>query len=162
MTKQRASKVPTLPLQEHVEKMSAASAHFQEILGAERDLRYQQRWEAQNKAVEAAMIASEKAINAALLAAEKAVSKAEIATEKRFEGANEFRASLEDITRSQVPRAEYLAGVGNLSERVQANTDTQNRNAGGAARGVSTNDLILRIGALIIGVSGIVLAILNH
>ena len=50
---------------------------------AELDLRYQQRFEAQ-----------EKAMAAALAAAERAVLKAEAASEKRFESVNEFRSVL--------------------------------------------------------------------
>jgi hypothetical protein len=50
---------------------------------AELDLRYQQRFEAQ-----------EKAIAAALAAAERAVLKAEAASERRFESVNEFRSVL--------------------------------------------------------------------
>ena len=64
----------------------------------ERDIRYQQRFEAQSSA-----------INAALLAAEKAVTKAEIATEKRFEGVNEFRGALQDAAKNQITRVEVEA-----------------------------------------------------
>lgn len=49
------------------------------------------------------------AVDAALAAAEKAVTKAEVATEKRLEGVNEFRKSLEDVGRLQMPRAEQEA-----------------------------------------------------
>ena len=66
----------------------------------ERDRAYQQRWEAQEKAVAAALIAQEKsvatafnaqekAVASALSAAERAVSKAETASEKRFDTINE-------------------------------------------------------------------------
>lgn len=51
----------------------------------------------------------EKAVTAAMAAAQAAVSKAEIATEKRFESVNEFRQSLADQSRIQMPRAEFEA-----------------------------------------------------
>jgi hypothetical protein len=56
----------------------------------EREIRYQQRFDAQTTA-----------INAAMAAAEKAVTKAEIAAEKRFELLNELRigvATKEEVT----------------------------------------------------------------
>jgi phosphopantetheinyl transferase (holo-ACP synthase) len=69
----------------------------------ERDVRYQQRFEAQTKAVEAA-----------LLAAKEAVIKAELAMEKRFDGVNEFRETLSD----QAAQFVTLAQFADLKERV--------------------------------------------
>jgi len=63
---------------------------------AEMDLRYEQRYVAQSKALEAA-----------LLAAEKAVLKAETAAERRFESVNEFRAQLSDQAGTFIPRSEH-------------------------------------------------------
>lgn len=60
------------------------------------DKRYQQRFEAQTKA-----------IDAALLAAKEAVTKAETATEKRFESVNEFRQTLSDQAGTFVSRIEF-------------------------------------------------------
>ena len=62
-------------------------------LMTEADVRYQQRFEAQTTA-----------INAALLAAEKAVTKAEIAADKRFELLNELRVGV--ATKEQVDALE--------------------------------------------------------
>lgn len=70
------------------------------------DLRYQQRFDAQTIAVNAALLAAKEAIGAALLAAEKGVAKAEAASDRRFEGVNEFRQSLNDIQTTLIPRAE--------------------------------------------------------
>ena len=64
----------------------------------ERDLRYQQRFEAQSTA-----------IKDALIAAEKAVTKAEVATERRFESVNEFRQTLSDQAAKFVTRTEFHA-----------------------------------------------------
>lgn len=56
---------------------------------AEKDLRDNQRFDAQSKALDAARIAADLAVQAALVAAEKAVTKAEIAAEKRFDTVSE-------------------------------------------------------------------------
>lgn len=62
----------------------------------EKDLRDQQRFDAQSLA-----------ISSALQAAKEAVNKAEAANERRFEGVNEFRATLGDYQARLLPRAEY-------------------------------------------------------
>lgn len=80
----------------------ALLTHIERIL-TERDVRYQQRFEAQTSA-----------INAALQAAKEAVIKAENATERRFEAVNEFRQTLSDQAGTFVSRAEYNA----LKERM--------------------------------------------
>src|SRR5579859_2930678 len=74
--------------------------------------------------------AQEKAVNAALAAADRAVNKAEIASEKRFDAVNEFRAALADSARLLMPRAEseqstkILAGkIDTLETRVNARED---------------------------------------
>jgi hypothetical protein len=73
---------------------------------AEKDLRDQQRFEAQSSA-----------ITAALLAAEKAVSKAETAAERRFEAVNEFRQTLSDQAATLMGRKEFEAFREGYSER---------------------------------------------
>src|ERR1700679_2961767 len=65
-----------------------------EVRFQESDLRYQQRFDGQQKALQDALSSAEKAVNAALAAADRAVLKAETAAEKRFESVNEFRAVL--------------------------------------------------------------------
>lgn len=65
----------------------------------ERDRRYMQRFFDAEQAVQAALVASDKLIAAALASAEKAVAKNETATEARFASVNEFRQSLDDVTR---------------------------------------------------------------
>lgn len=100
---------------------------------ADKDLRDQQRYDAQTKALEAAMVAADKAVQAALLAAEKAVNKAEVAAERRFESVNEFRGQLADQQRTFLPRQEYQvqhealgdkldATAKTLSDRIEANS----------------------------------------
>lgn len=72
----------------------------------ERDRQYQQRFESQEKAVNAALIAAKEAVNAALSAAQTAVNKAEIANEKRLDNQNEFRGQLKDQASTLLPRTE--------------------------------------------------------
>lgn len=50
--------------------------------------------------------AQEKAVEAALASADRAVQKAEAASDKRFESVNEFRAALDDSGRLNMPRTE--------------------------------------------------------
>lgn len=67
------------------------------------ELRYQQRFDAQTSA-----------INAALQAAKEAVIKAETATENRFASVNEFRQTLSDQAGTFISRTEFNA----LKERI--------------------------------------------
>ena len=62
--------------------------------------------------------AQEKAVNAALAAADRAVNKAEVASEKRFENMNEFRGALADSARLLMPRAEVEQSLKVLSNKV--------------------------------------------
>jgi len=68
--------------------------HLKELLAAA-DRRYEQRFDAQ-----------EKAVQAALNAAKDAVNKAEQASEKRLDSVNEFRAQLRDQAGTFVTRSE--------------------------------------------------------
>ena len=96
----------------------------------ERDQRYGQRFEAQQEALTAALIAAEKAVSKALEAAEKAVSKAEIATEKRFESMNEFRDQLRDQAATLLSRVEYAAKVDSLDKAISDLTARVDRRDG--------------------------------
>lgn len=73
----------------------------------ERDRRYSERFDAQ-----------EKAVAAALAAAKEAVLKAEQASEKRFDGVNEFRATLSDQAATFMPRKEAQAESAMLREKI--------------------------------------------
>ncbi len=81
------------------------------VLMDERHERYQERADAQKEN-----------IAAALAAADRAVVKAELATEKRFEGVNEFRATLADQQRTLIPRAEVEVMVKAITEKINALT----------------------------------------
>jgi hypothetical protein len=101
------------------EQRAADQEHTRDLL-AEKDKRDQQRYDAQVKALEAALLAQQTAVAAALLAAEKAVTKAEIASEKRFDGINEFRGAYADIIAAQLPRTEADARFSALAERMDS------------------------------------------
>jgi len=80
----------------------------------EREHQYQQRFEAQ-----------EKALRDALNAAGQAVTKAEAANEKRFDSVNEFRNQLRDQTATFITRAEYSAAHKQLTDQVAAILNSQ-------------------------------------
>lgn len=73
----------------------------------EMDVRQQQRFEAQQNAINAAITAQRAAIDAALVATDKATHKAEMANEARFASVNEFRAQLTDQAATFVSRVEF-------------------------------------------------------
>lgn len=68
----------------------------------EADLRYQQRYDAQSKALDDARLSAEREVQSALAAAEKAVSKAEVAAEKRFDTVSEKVDDAKNITFQQI------------------------------------------------------------
>ena len=80
------------------------------LLINERDKAYNQRFDAQ-----------EKAVAAALAAAKEAVTKAESAAEKRFDSVNEFRNTLKDQQINLMPRSETIALLKALDEKTQSN-----------------------------------------
>ncbi len=82
------------------------------------DRRYEQRFQAQQEALQVGFTAQEKAVSAALQSADRAVNKAELAAEKRFEAGNEFRESLSDQSKTLLPRAEYQVQHTALAERL--------------------------------------------
>jgi hypothetical protein len=130
---------------------------------AEKDLRDQQRYDAQTKAVEAAflaqqtamqaaLLAAEKAVQTALTAAEKAVTKAETASEKRFDGVNEFRKAYADLIALMMTRAETESRMLALSEKIDELKSTSSERTG------KTENSHAIIGYAI-GIAGIVIAI---
>lgn len=65
--------------------------------------------------------AQEKAVAAALAAAKEATAKAESASEKRFDSVNEFRATLKDQQAMLAPRAEVDAKLQSIEEKIAVN-----------------------------------------
>jgi len=99
------------------EEMKGLKLHIDRAF-TESDLRYQQRFDAQAKALEAAFQTAKEAVQAALSAADRAVSKAELAADKRFESVNEFRKTLDDQQRTLMPRSEVQVTVQRLEEKL--------------------------------------------
>jgi hypothetical protein len=118
------------------------------------DLRYQQRFEAQKTALDAARVADKEMVTASLASADRAVLKAEAASERRFESVNEFRATLTDQQRTFIPRAEVEVLIRALSDKVsslesrQDRYDNQRRGAvGGWGYAVGAIGFVLMIAA---------------
>jgi len=126
-------------------------AYFERIT-VESDRRYQQRFDA-----------SEQAVNAALAAAEKAVGKAEVAAEKRFDAVNEFRGQLSDQARDFMPRKEAELQLGALGERI-ANIEKLGSKASGDRTGSDrVFSFAIGIGGIfVVAVTAIVIAIITH
>jgi hypothetical protein len=78
---------PSLSLRDHLQ-----------ALMAEMDKRYQQRFDDQTRAIDAAFAASK-----------EAVTKAEVATESRLQSMNEFRGTIEDQARGKVSKEQFEA-----------------------------------------------------
>ena len=75
----------------------------------ERDRRYENRFEGQEKAVAAALAAAEKQVTTAFAASEKAVLKAEDAQREYNIRSNEFRGQLDDQAKTLMPRIESIS-----------------------------------------------------
>lgn len=107
----------------------------------------------------ALMAERDKQVAIALAAADRAVVKAEAAAEKRFEGVNEFRATLSDQAARLMPREEAVTRMDSLRERLDALTlritTTEGRSSGLAAGW----GWIVGVVGLIGGILGIVLAL---
>jgi hypothetical protein len=84
------------------------------------DRRYEQRFDASQKAIELGFSAQKAAVDAALAAADRAVIKAETAAEKRFESVNEFRNTLGDQQRNLIPRAEVEVIERSMTDKITA------------------------------------------
>ncbi len=78
--------------------------------------------EAQDKAVQAALVAQEKAVQAALAAADKAVTKAEEGASDWRKSANEWRGAMSDRERDFISRNEYNQAMKALEDKVDAST----------------------------------------
>jgi hypothetical protein len=82
------------------------------------ELRQQQRFEAQTKAVDAAIIAQRAAVDAALIAANAATDKAEAASDIRFQSVTAIQQSLSERASRLISRDEVAADVSRITERV--------------------------------------------
>ena len=103
--------------------------------------------------------AQEKAVNAALAAAQKAVEKAEAAAERRFESMNEFRGALSDASRLNMPRTEAEQQLKALTEKLdKVDARITARENRGEGKGTALS-LIGSIVAVIASIVAIALAI---
>ena len=121
------------------------AAEHEEVLAliAANDLRYQQRFEAQGKALDAAFGAAKGAVDAALAGADKAAVKTELSADKRF-------ADLGDLIREQ------FKGMNNklesLAARVTSAEDRLNTSYGENLGKKNIKEQGLAIWALVISV----------
>lgn len=92
------------------------------LLIDERDRQYAQRFEAQQQALKDALQAAKEAGANALQSAKEAVIKAEEAANKRFEGVNEFRATLSDQAQTFMGKAEADARLKALEQDTAKNS----------------------------------------
>jgi uncharacterized protein YdiU (UPF0061 family) len=133
---------------------------------ASNDIRYSQRFEAsqsalntaltaQQTAMQTALTAQKLAVDTAQAAAEKAVTKAELSAEKRFESVNEFRATLSDQQRTLMPRSEAELLIKTLADKIDTNTANLTVIAGHKS---GTKDLW----GYIIGAAGFASAVIFH
>ena len=125
----------------------------------EKDVRDQQRFDAQQKALTDALLAQEKAVAAALSAANTAVGKAEVASEKRLDSVNEFRGQLKDQQATLISRAEADARFASITDSITELKDRANRSDGKGA-GVTTAWVVLvAVIGMGVGVAGVLLAV---
>lgn len=92
-----------------------------------------QRWSSLKELIEEGLRSSEKAVGAALATQKEAVTKAENAAEKRFEGVNEFRATLSDQQARLMPRSEVEVVLKAQNEKIEAVQTRLDKSEGGKA-----------------------------
>jgi hypothetical protein len=100
------------------EKFKTLKDEFIALIGSN-DLRYQQRFDAQGKALDAAFGAAKGAVDAALAASDKAAVKTEIGADKRFQDLGDLiREQFKGISEkfdSSMRRIEVVEGRANLT-----------------------------------------------
>jgi hypothetical protein len=93
-----------------IEALNSKIEYLTTLISAN-DRRYEQRFEGQKAAIDAAFSAQKEAI-----------TKAENSTERRFENMNEFRGALDNQQRTLIPRSEVVVMVHGLEEKIANNT----------------------------------------
>ena len=142
------------------EKFKAIEAHFvlYEGYAADRfsaaDLRYQQLYDASDKALAAASLAAQSAVSSALAAAKEAVQAASISAEKAVAAQNESNATSqsksEAFTVKQIDGLLALVGANNgaLSDKIATINARLDRQDGIVANGHTTQASIITIVAV--------------
>jgi hypothetical protein len=126
------------------------------------DLRHQQRFDAQEKAVRDALAAAEKAVAAAMSAASLAVTKAEVAAEKRLDSVNEFRGQLKDQAATLLPRTESEQRFTTVEQRLSKIESMQTRVVGRDEGKSAQMALLFSMFTLLIAIAGIIVAAFHH
>jgi hypothetical protein len=104
--------------------------HFRTLIETN-DIRYSQRFEASQSAINTALIAQQTAMGTALTAqklavdtaqaaADRAVTKAEIAADKRFDSLNELRSMATDQQRTFMSRVEAELRIKTLEDKIES------------------------------------------
>lgn len=93
--------------------------HFEALIAAN-DVRYSQRFVAQELAVKDALAGQEKAVNAAYAAQERAILKAEEAQKDYNQRSNEFRGQLDDQAKLLMARQEALGLFRGADDKLEA------------------------------------------
>ena len=101
-------------------------------------------------------------IAVALAASEKAIGKAELASERRFEGVNEFRATLSDQAATFLPRAEFSVQHSALLSRIEQIDKIVNTIAGQTSGGRNVWAYLFSGGALLISAATLVVLIVTR
>ena len=144
----------------HNESMREAEKDVQ----AERDRRYAELFKEREKAWMAAVEGATKEAKAEALSAKAAVEKAEVASEKRFEGVNEFRATLADQAATLISRAEVEQQFQSVNEKVDLVTSRMDRldgRSGGNNQTVLYAVAALGILGTLAGIVGTIVAIVT-
>jgi hypothetical protein len=115
-------------------------AKFAAIEGVidERDKQYDLRFRSSDIAVAAALAAQEKAVAAAFLASEKAIVKAETAQHDYNDRSNEFRGQLDDQAKMLMPRAETVALLKSLEEKLTGIREAMEKSDGALAADIKS------------------------
>jgi small-conductance mechanosensitive channel len=136
-------------------------AYFERVL-VEKDLRDEQRFNASQQALSAAMAANKELVSAALTSAEKAVQKAETANERRFESVNEFRQTLTDQTKEFPTKAVVDGQMSAIREQVSALTGRMDRQDGTKSGWHDGGALLMTVISIAIGIGGVVVAVISY
>lgn len=139
--------------------------HFEKLIESN-DVRYSQRFEASQSAINTALIAQQTAMGTALTAqklavdtaqaaADRAVTKAEIAADKRFDQLNELRSMATDQQRTFMSRVEAELRIKTLEDKIDT-IQTMLASTSGQKLGAR------ELWGYLVGASGIIIAVIFY
>lgn len=117
--------------------VDSAMAHLLALREADRH-HYDAMREGDNLRHEQRFVAQEKAVTNALASSKEAVTKADTASEKRFDSVNEFRQMVNDVVSRMMPRTEAESGMATNAEKIDAlaaRIDRTEGRSGGLSQG---------------------------